>query len=259
MKVDRKPIFAAVRELRSGQGFTLAEVQILDAAIDRAFTDVPDDLQAPPPPVPTPDFNEAAFFDVLRGSKALGPSLSAEEVSGCQAIVAACRSTSWGAAWTSVALATAVVETAGTMQPIKEYGGTAYFRRMYDIEGNRPAKARELGNLTPGDGAKYAGRGYVQLTGRKNYQRAGSATGHDLVANPDLAMRPDVAAAIMVRGMQGAWFTGKGLSHYLPATGAATLAQFKEARRIINGQDRAAEIAGYALEFQNALQAGGMA
>jgi putative chitinase len=252
MNVDRRPIFQAVRQLRRGEGFTLEEVRLLDAAIDRAFA-----VESAAPPAP-PAFNEAAFFDVMRGSKALGPTLSADEVSGCQAIVGACRAAGWGAAWTADALATAVVETAGTMQPIKEIGGAAYFRRMYDIEGNRPAKARELGNLTPGDGVRFAGRGYVQLTGRKNYLKAGTALGHDLAGNPDLAMRPDIAAAVMVKGMEGAWFTGKGLADYLPRSGSGTFAQFKEARRIINGQDRAAEIAGYALEFQRALQAGGM-
>lgn len=257
MNVDRKPIFQAVRQLRRCEGFTLEEVRLLDAAIDRAFAAV-EPAPEPATPASTP-FNEAAFFDVLRGSKALGPTLSADEVSGCQAIVGACRAAGWGLAWSADALATAVVETAGTMQPIKEIGGAAYFRRMYDIEGNRPAKARELGNLTPGDGARYAGRGYVQLTGRKNYLKAGTALGHDLIGNPDLAMRPDIAAAIMVKGMAGAWFTGKGLADYLPAAGPGAFAQFKEARRIINGQDRAAEIAGYALEFQKALQAGGWA
>src|SRR3546814_6075636 len=63
---------------------------------------------------------------------------------------------------------------------------------MYDIRGDRPAKARELGNLTPGDGAKYAGRGYVQLTGKSNYVKATAKLREmgftvDLVAEPDRA------------------------------------------------------------------------
>lgn len=226
------------------------------AAIDAAFA--AQDAPAAPSEPETPSgglTDPSAFFDALRRSKALGPSLTAQEVSGCEAILAACAG--WGAAWAAYALATAVVETASTMQPIKEYGGPAYFRRMYDIEGNRPSKARELGNTVPGDGAQFAGRGYVQLTGRSNYTKATQALGHDLIGNPDLAMRPDVAAAIMVQGMERGWFTGRSLSTYLPKGAIGTLAQFKEARRIINGQDRAAEIAGYALEFQKALIAGG--
>jgi len=49
MKIDRKPIFAAIKALRNGQGFTLAEVKALDAAIDEAFSDAaPVDATAPP-------------------------------------------------------------------------------------------------------------------------------------------------------------------------------------------------------------------
>ncbi len=219
------------------------------AAIDAALDMAPDVAVATTASL----FDEAAFFASVRKTKALGPTLSTDEVEGCKAIMAACAA--WPKSWTAYALATATLETAGTMQPIKEYGGTAYFRKMYDIEGNRPAKARELGNLSPGDGARFAGRGYVQLTGRTNYTRAGKALGLDLVGDPDAAMRPDVAAAIMVKGMESGWFTGRSLSTYLPDGRVGTLAQFKECRRIINGQDRAGEIAGFALEFQRALGA----
>ena len=59
-------------------------------------------------------------------------------------------------------LATTNLETGYTMRPINEFGGNAYFKKMYDIKGDRPSKARELGNLSPGDGIKYHGRGYVQ-------------------------------------------------------------------------------------------------
>jgi putative chitinase len=71
-------------------------------------------------------------------------------------------------------------------------------------------------------------------------------------------MRPDIAAAIMVKGMEQGWFTGKRLVDYLPAA-TGTLDQFKAARRIINGQDRALDIARTAIEFQRALTAGGWA
>lgn len=260
MTLDRKPIFAAVRELRGGQGFSMADVNLLDRAIDEALASVAP-VEAPPARTPAREapFDLSAFFGALRGSKALGPSLSASEVSGCEAILGACRSAAWGASWAAYALATAVVETAGTMQPIKEIGGAAYLRRMYDIEGNRPAKARELGNTVPGDGAQFAGRGYVQLTGRANYAKASEKLGFGglLIGTPDKAMDPAIAAKIMVAGMEGGWFTGRSLGGYLPAGKPGTLVQFKEARRIINGQDRAAEIAGYALEFQKALTAGG--
>jgi len=265
VKLDRKPIFAAVKVLRNGQPFTLAEVRVLDAAIDEAFRagasvtiDPPAD-GAPKEEAPgkTTGLRFAqGFFDTLRTNKMLGPSLSTDEVDGCSAITSACGAANWPISWTAYALATAYLETAHTMQPIMEYGGKAYFHRMYDIEGSRPAKARELGNTSPGDGCKYCGRGYVQLTGKANYARAGRALGIDLVNNPDLAMQADVAADIMTRGMEEGWFTGKRCSDYLPKVGYAGSGPFKNARRIINGTDRADDVASYALEFQKALGAG---
>jgi putative chitinase len=223
-------------------------------ALEALLNTFPEPVKEKPDPLTGGDLADpAAFFAAVRNSKALGPSLTTDEVTGCEAILSACAG--FPASWAAYALATAVVETAGTMQPIKEYGGAGYFRRMYDIEGERPAKAKELGNLTAGDGARYCGRGYVQLTGKSNYAKAEAALGIPLVTDPDLALGADVAAKIMRRGMQEGWFTGKSLSSYLPA--AADIHQFTNARRIINGQDRAVEIAGYALEFQAALTAGG--
>jgi putative chitinase len=52
------------------------------------------------------------------------------------------------------------------------------------------------GNYKSGDGYRYRGRGYIHLTGRENYERIGKALGIDLVGNPDLATRPDLAAQI---------------------------------------------------------------
>lgn len=209
-----------------------------------------------PPPAGTAGLSDPkAFFDLIRDSKALGPSLSTDEVSGCEAICKACEG--WPVSWTAYALATAVVETNSTMQPIREIGGKAYFTRRYDIRGERPDKARELGNLQPGDGAAYCGRGYVQLTGRAGYAKAGQKLGVALIENPDLALDPIIAAQIMRGGLSEGWFTGKSLSLYLPAE--ADLRQFSNARRTVNGLDRAAEIGAYAIEFQAALKAGGWA
>ncbi|KRD69469.1 hypothetical protein ASE45_10015 [Lysobacter sp. Root96] len=53
-----------------------------------------------------------------------------------------------------------------------------------------------MGNDEPGDGYKYRGRGYMQLTGKDNYRSAGEALGLDLVHHPDLASKPENAARI---------------------------------------------------------------
>jgi putative chitinase len=125
------------------------------------------------------------FFARARAGKLLGPTLTQSEVDGCTAILDAMMGAPL--AYVAYALATAYLETAHTMQPIEEFGGPAYFFRMYDKAGNRPAVAAQLGNTMPGDGVKYHGRGYVQLTGRANYSKATAKLGVDLVNHPELA------------------------------------------------------------------------
>lgn len=207
---------------------------------------------------PTALKRPADFYALLRQSL-FREGLRQSQVDGTEALLSAMGKAGWPIAWAAYALATAWHETAFTMQPIKERGGAAYFRKHYDIEGERPDKAKRLGNVMPGDGARFAGRGFVQLTGRDNYARAAGAVGVDLIADPDRAMDCAIACQILVSGMASGWFTGKGLADYLPRTGQAAPAQFVNARRIINGTDRAAEIAAYASTFQAALQEGGWA
>jgi predicted chitinase/GNAT superfamily N-acetyltransferase len=77
-----------------------------------------------------------------------------------------------------------------------EYGGKKYFNR-YERK-YAPTTAKLLGNVKPGDGIRYRGRGYIQLTGRYNYRIAGKALGLPLEAQPDLAADPDIAAKIAV-------------------------------------------------------------
>jgi hypothetical protein len=74
--------------------------------------------------------------------------------------------------------------------PEKEVGSDAYFRRMYEFD-------RSLGNVEPGDGVKFCGRGFIPILGRAEYARFGKLLGVDLVAQPELAMDPPVAARIL--------------------------------------------------------------
>jgi predicted chitinase len=80
---------------------------------------------------------------------------------------------------------------------LRERGDKNYFLKKYDRKYN-PDNAALLGNVRDGDGVRYYGRGYIQLTGRDNYTRAAKALGLDLVNNPQIAERPEVAAQIAV-------------------------------------------------------------
>jgi len=183
--------------------------------------------------------NRDRFFSQIRPM--FGGKLSQKQVDGIEALLAA--TDGLPISHRAYLLATAKLETADTMHPITEYGGRKYFDK-YDT--GKLAKA--LGN-TPaadGDGFTYRGRGYAQITGRANYAKAAQALGVDLLRNPDLALQPTVAAQILVRGCSEGWFTGKRLSDYLPD-------DFRNARRVVNGMDRAELIMGYAIKFGRAL------
>jgi putative chitinase len=81
-------------------------------------------------------------------------------------------------------------------QSMVEYGGSLDFRK-YDPK-YAPKKAKQLGNKKVGDGARYKGRGYIQLTGRYNYKRAGEALGLPLEQKPELVEKPEIAAKVAI-------------------------------------------------------------
>lgn len=185
------------------------------------------------------------FFNTLRGG-ILGPTLSNDEVSGCNAILDAMDGLP--VAYCAYGFATAYHETASTMQPVREaYWLSENWRR------------NNLGYYP------HYGRGYVQLTHKSNYQKADTklGLGGTLVANIDRALEPGIAARVMRRGMIEGWFRGDGqgrhtLARHLPETMGATLDQFITARDVINGgRDKAKLIARYALQFQDALRTAG--
>lgn len=151
----------------------------------------------------------------------------------------------WPIGWIAYGLATAWHEA--RFRSVHEKGGVTYLSKY---EGRA-----DLGNTQKGDGVKFAGRGPTQLTGRRNYTKAGEYLGVDLVNNPDLALDPEIGAKILIWGMETGAFTGKSLSTYVSDNGSVS--EWINARRIINGTDKAQLIAGYAEKFKNALQAGG--
>jgi putative chitinase len=79
---------------------------------------------------------------------------------------------------------------------LKEFGGKLDYRK-YDPKFN-PQKARELGNKQVGDGARYAGRGFIQITGRWNYAQLEKALNLPLTKHPELLEKPHIAARASV-------------------------------------------------------------
>jgi hypothetical protein len=133
-------------------------------------------------------------------------------------------------------LATAFHETAFTMQPIEEYGkGRKY---SYGL----PDKTT---------GKTYFGRGFVQLTWKRNYEAMGNIIKVDLVNNPEQALALKVATQVLFEGMLRGTFTPP--KYYKLADFFTEHSDWYNARKIINGLDRAEQIAGYGRRFYFAL------
>jgi hypothetical protein len=147
--------------------------------------------------------------------------------------------------WAAYMLATVKHECADTWEPVEEIGkgaGRAYGKAV-EVTGTDGQRRHNV----------YYGRGYVQITWQENYRRLGQeiGLGRQLELQPERALDPDTAYRIMSVGMRKGLFTGKALGHYL--SGNAT--DYFNARRIINGTDQAALIAGYAGRFETVLLA----
>jgi putative chitinase len=125
-----------------------------------------------------------------------------------------------------MALGTIRAETE-SFEPISE--GKSRFNtspagQPFDLYDNR----QDLGNTGAPDGASFCGRGFVQLTGRTNYTRYGQEIGQDLVAHPELANDPEIAATILAR------FLSDREDRIREAL-AANPPDLQTARRLVNG------------------------
>lgn len=187
-------------------------------------------------------FDKAKFYATVRTRmKGLKPA----QVAGMETVLEACIGAPLAHA--AYMLATTWHETNATMEPVRE----AYWLS----EEWRKSHLRYW---------PWYGRGYVQLTWQGNYRRAdaeaaaaGLIKSGELLADPDLAMRPDIAALILRKGMDQGWFTGVKSGAVLPMSGVATRVQYMNARTIINGRDKADLIEDYAQVFERALRDGG--
>lgn len=137
--------------------------------------------------------------------------------------------------WLAYIFATCYHECAATWHPIREYG---------------KGKGHPYGIPDSITGQTYYGRGWVQLTWKYNYEKASNKLGIDFVNNPDLVMEINNATKICFTGMREGWFTGKKLSNYF----TDNITDWVNARKIINGLDKANLIAQSAKKFYNCLQ-----
>jgi hypothetical protein len=194
------------------------------------------------------------FFAGLR-SAVFGGRLSEGQVTGIEAVLTRFCARGWSdPRWLAYMLATAHHETGGTMRAVRET-----FAESNDQAVERLERAFRGGKLptvkTPywrpdAKGLSYYGRGLVQITHRENYVTMSRVVGHDLVAEPDLALRLDVAATILVVGMSEGLFSGAKLGDFF----SGMRADWTGARRVVNGRDRARAIAAKAQIFDAAIR-----
>ena len=179
------------------------------------------------------------------------PALTGTALAGLNALLAALQQDPdiHDLRWAAYMLATVKHECANTWCPIMERGPLSYF----DKYNAGTAIGARLGNTQPGDGFLYRGRGYVQITGRRNYGQLGKDInlGDQLLQNPDLALKPEIAYRIMSYGMRRGAFTGRSLGQFIGAAGA----DYLHARKIINGLDQAPKIEGYAVALERVFTA----
>lgn len=135
--------------------------------------------------------------------------------------------------WIAYIMATTKHETNNTFEPIEE----AYW----------------LSDSWRSNNLRYYpwhGRGYVQITWKNNYERMSARLGiPELATNPELAFDPDIAYEILVVGMIEGLFTGKDLDDYL----TDDYTDYRRARRIVNGMDKADLIADYAKMYEDLI------
>lgn len=182
--------------------------------------------------------NREAFFNNLRGKV----NLTTGNVMGIERVLDYAEKRGTPRSDLAYILATAWWETAQTMQPVKE----AYWLG----EDWRKKNLRYY---------PWYGRGLIQTTWQENYKRMGEEIGVDLQAAPDLLLEWDYALPALFIGMEKGLYTGHDLDDYIDnidESYAEDFREFKEARRIVNGTDKAETIAALAMTFRLALLAG---
>jgi putative chitinase len=191
-------------------------------------------------------YDRKFFFDTVRKDLFHG-NLTQKQVDGMEYLLAI-----WerhfeepnprdGTKWLAYSLATFYHETAYTMEPIEEYG---------------KGSGKSYGKPTGPYNQCYYGRGYVQLTWEENYKNGQKYAKErygvtcSIHEHAHEALTHETSALISYDGMVFGWFTGVGLPKYFNATVEDPV----NARRIVNGTDKASTIADYYWKFKSALK-----
>ncbi|PYE87521.1 glycoside hydrolase family 19 protein [Phyllobacterium leguminum] len=198
----------------------------------------------------SPIKNPTTFFSYLRRAP-FGGRLTQAQIDGINVILS-----QWDyyhltdRRWLANILAQIFHETGGRMQPVRETFASSDTQAM-----NRLENAWKKGDLpsvkTPYWRDGHFGRGFIQITHERNYWRLGKRLGLELVTNPTKALDPVISARIAIVGMTEGIFTGKRLPDYF----SDTVDDPVNARRIVNGTDKAKLIAGYHKNFLDAIDA----
>lgn len=172
--------------------------------------------------------DRARFYAHLRSakSKAFGKSLSKGQVDGLERTLDEAQKRGVNIFQLAYILATAYLESGRTMQPVREFGGEKYLR-------SKPYYP-------------WVGEGLVQVTWEVNHRKFGAT-------KPGQLMEWPIALRALFDGMLQGMFTGKRLSDYIDPPHV----DYVGARRIVNGTDRAHQIAEYAMSFETALREAG--
>lgn len=200
------------------------------------------------------------FFDEVRPMFGV---ITVAQVQGIEGILAAFKEVGDGDQDTlAYALATAFHES--RMRSVREGFTTTDAgarRAVADLARKRGPKSAVARYSKPAGpyGHVYYGRSYPQLTWLENYEKASKDAGVDLVKNPDAILEPRIGARVLIKGiMDGRWNgRGHGLDHYEGDDEFLSDAEAAEARRTVNGTDKAVLIAGYHRKFYNALTKAG--
>jgi len=182
--------------------------------------------------------DRAFFFAQVRNALAGPGGLSQSQVAGMNAILDEWEKTYAGKddRWLAYVFGTIQLENGRTFKPIAEIGH---------------GQGHNYGIPDPVTGQTYYGRGFVQITFKKNYGTMARLLNIDLVNKPDLALDLNVAVQIILIGMTRGVFTGRKLSDYFNST----TEDWIKARNIVNGKlDRASDIAGFGKKYLAAIR-----